>query len=46
MARKTWMDLNEIGKESVDWIHVAQDRVQWRVLYEHGNKTSGSIKGG
>jgi len=25
------MDLREIGWESVDWIHSAQDRVRWRV---------------
>jgi hypothetical protein len=26
------MDLREIGWEGVDWIHLAQDRDQWRVL--------------
>jgi hypothetical protein len=26
------MGLRETGLESVDWIHVAQDRVQWRAL--------------
>jgi hypothetical protein len=26
------MDLREIGLEGVDWIHLAQDRDQWRVL--------------
>jgi hypothetical protein len=26
------MDLKEIGREGVDWIHLAQDRVQWRPL--------------
>jgi hypothetical protein len=26
------MDLREIGWEDVDWIHVAQDRDQWRAL--------------
>jgi hypothetical protein len=26
------MDLWEIRWEGVDWIHLAQDRVQWRVL--------------
>jgi hypothetical protein len=25
-------DLREIGWEGVDWIHLAQDRDQWRVL--------------
>jgi len=24
------MDLREVGWEIVDWIHVAQDRDQWR----------------
>jgi hypothetical protein len=26
------IDLNEIGWEGVDWIHLAQDREQWRGL--------------
>jgi hypothetical protein len=26
------MDLTEIGYESVDWIHLAQERDQWRAL--------------
>jgi hypothetical protein len=26
------MDLREVGWECVDWIHLAQDRDQWRVL--------------
>jgi hypothetical protein len=38
------MDIMETC-EGVDWIHLAQDRDQWRAL-EHGNETSGSIKGG
>jgi len=29
--------------EYVDWIHLAQDRVQWQ---EHDNESSVSIKGG
>jgi hypothetical protein len=33
--RRRWednikMDLREIGIDGVNWIHVAQDRVQWR----------------
>jgi hypothetical protein len=28
------MDLSEIQWEDVDWIHVAQDRDQWRVLVD------------
>jgi hypothetical protein len=26
------MDLNDIGWDGVDWIHMAQDRDQWRAL--------------
>jgi hypothetical protein len=26
------MDLREIGWDGVDWIDMAQDRVQWRAL--------------
>jgi hypothetical protein len=26
------MDLREIGWDGVDWIDIAQDRVQWRAL--------------
>jgi hypothetical protein len=28
----------------MDWIDVAQDRDQWRDLFEHGNEPSVSIK--
>jgi hypothetical protein len=36
-SRRTWegnirMDFREIGWESVDWIHLAQDRDQWRAV--------------
>jgi hypothetical protein len=36
-SRRRWednirMDLREIGWEVVDWIHLAQDRDQWRVV--------------
>jgi hypothetical protein len=35
--RRRWefnirMDLSSIGREGVDWIHLAQDRGQWRGL--------------
>jgi hypothetical protein len=35
--RRRWednirMDLREIGWESVDWMHLAQDRDQWRAV--------------
>jgi hypothetical protein len=26
------MDLREIGREDVDWMHLTQDRDQWLVL--------------
>jgi hypothetical protein len=37
IPRRTWennikMDLRETGLEGVDWIHVAQDSVQWQAL--------------
>jgi hypothetical protein len=36
-SRRRWkdnirMDLREIGWEDVDWIHLVQDRGQWRRL--------------
>jgi len=34
------MYLMEIGREGVDWIHLAQHRNQWRVLSESGNEPS------
>jgi hypothetical protein len=40
------MDLTEVGWEGVDWMNVAQDRDQVVGPCEHGNETSGSIKGG
>jgi hypothetical protein len=40
------MDPTEIGREGVDWIHLAQNRDQWRVLVNTVNELSGSIKGG
>jgi hypothetical protein len=30
------MDLKEIECEDVDWIHLAQDRFQWRTLVNMG----------
>jgi hypothetical protein len=39
------IDLREIGWGDIDWIHVAQDRDQWREgSSEHGNEPSVSIK--
>jgi hypothetical protein len=40
------MDLREIGFGDVDWIHLAQDKVQVAGSCEHGNEPSGSIKCG
>jgi hypothetical protein len=39
------MDLKEIGRKGVDWIHLPQDRDGWRVLV-NSNETKGSIKDG
>jgi hypothetical protein len=38
------MDVREIGWEGVDWMHLAQDRDQWRDVVN--TEASGSIKGG
>jgi len=38
--------LKETGCEYVEWIQLAQDRVQWGGSWEHYNKNSGSTKGG
>jgi hypothetical protein len=27
-----YLYIREIGRENVDWIHLAQDRYQWRAL--------------
>jgi hypothetical protein len=40
------MNLREIGWESMEWMHLAQDRNQWRALVDKVKKSSGSIKGG
>jgi hypothetical protein len=47
--RRRWednikMDLKEIGIVGVNWIQLAQGRVQWRGFCEYGNETSGSIR--
>jgi hypothetical protein len=39
MSRRTWednirMDLKEIVWEDVGWIHLAQDRGQWRAFVD------------
>jgi hypothetical protein len=38
------IDLREIGRDGMDWIDLAQDRVQWRTLVNMVMKPSGSIK--
>jgi len=48
--RRIWednirIDLREIVWETVDWIHLAQDRGQWQTC-EQGNEPSGPIKCG
>jgi hypothetical protein len=47
--RRRWvdnikMDLREISWDGMDWVDLAQDRDQWRALFEYGNESSGSIK--
>jgi hypothetical protein len=47
--RRRWKDnirmyLRKVVWDGVDWIHVTQDRDQWRAVVEDGNVTSGSIK--
>jgi hypothetical protein len=39
------MDRREIGWNSVDWIHLAQDGEQWWAP-EHNSEPSDSMKGG
>jgi hypothetical protein len=38
------LDFGDIGWNGVDWIDMAQDRDQWRVLVEYGIEPSGSMK--
>jgi hypothetical protein len=40
------MYLREIVVDGTDWIHLAQDRVQWRAVVNKKIESSGSIKGG
>jgi hypothetical protein len=40
------MYLEEMGWEGVDWIHLAQDSDQWRLLVATVTERSGPIKGG
>jgi hypothetical protein len=38
------IDLRALGWGDMDWIDLAEDMDQWRVLGEHSNEHSGSIK--
>jgi hypothetical protein len=47
--RRRWednikMNLRKVAWEGVDWIHLAENRDQWRAFY-HGKESSGSMKG-
>jgi hypothetical protein len=49
--KRRWEDnirmvLREMGWEGVVWIHLAQERDQWRASGEHGNEPSDSVKCG
>jgi hypothetical protein len=39
------MDHKKVGGEVLDWIHLAQDTVHWRICL-HGDEPSDSINGG
>jgi hypothetical protein len=50
-SRRTWDDIikvnsEEIEFEGVDWIYLAQDRVQWRALVNTRMNLRSSIKDG
>jgi hypothetical protein len=45
-GNNTAMDLQEIAWEYEDWIHLPQDRDQWRALVNTVMNLRGSIKGG
>jgi hypothetical protein len=38
------IDVREIGCDCMEWIDLAQDGDQWKVLAKKGNEPSGSIK--
>jgi hypothetical protein len=38
------IDIREIGLDGMNRIDEAQDRAQWRALYENDNELSDSIK--
>jgi hypothetical protein len=40
------MYLKEIAYDDVDWIHLAQDMVQWQVLANAVNEPEGFIRAG
>jgi hypothetical protein len=45
MGDNNEMDLQEIGWDGADSIHLAHESDQWRVLVNNGTGHSGSIKG-
>ena len=44
MILKQKIYLKEAGCESVDWILLAQGRVQWGESCQHGNEQPGTLK--
>jgi hypothetical protein len=46
MGESVKIDLRGIRYEDMDWIQLAQHRVLWLVLNDHGNDISGSINAG
>jgi len=44
MGNNIKVDLQEIGLEIVDRVHLVQDKLQWWVFCEHGTIISVSIK--
>jgi hypothetical protein len=40
------MNLKETGRGYVDWIHLAQDGVQWRPCCEYPNELLVSVRSG
>jgi len=43
MGDNTELDIKDTGCEDMEWIHLAQNRVQWQAC-KHSNKSSGSTK--
>jgi hypothetical protein len=48
IPRRRWennirMDFKKIGREVVNWMHLTQDRVQWRALVNTAMKKGGKF---